>query len=79
MTWHYAAGCKVDDLGDPFWGVYEVYDGADDDTETLFTERHMRPSGETRLELVDDLARMLKDVCYFPAIDADAEEYTELK
>ena len=75
MKWHYAAGRKTGD-GPDHWQVYEVYE--ESCQPTLFTESGVTPGAETRLRLVDDLARMLKDVCYFPAIDADAEEYTEL-
>ena len=77
MSWHYAAGRSIGDDGDHEWRVYEVVDEGDG-TATLWTERPVCPDGGTRLALVDDLARMLKDVCYFPAIDTDAEEYTEL-
>ena len=69
--WHYQAVRRKWKDGTMWLQVHEVYDL---DAEGIVkTMEGIRPGGETRDELIEQLQMMIKDVAEFPVWDDDDE------
>jgi hypothetical protein len=57
MTWHYRVSKRKDPLtGKAYFGIVEYFA-----PNGIWTEEHVKPFGNTRKELIQDLETMLSD------------------
>ena len=65
MTWHYEL-CKIKPKKDKsYYAIREVYEGKGK-KDISWTEDNITPIADNKLEMIDILVTMLKDVCYHP-------------
>ena len=64
MTWHYEV-CKIipKKKGSPYFAIREALK---EGKKISWTKENIAPIGDSKLEIVDILATMLKDACYYP-------------
>lgn len=66
MSWHYQIR-KRTITGEAFYDIVEMFD-----TPPGWTEERVGPHGDTKDELLEDLARMVRDAEHYPVF----EEFT---
>jgi hypothetical protein len=70
MSWHYQIAHRVDQNGDHWYSIREVYEG---DGSVSFTESDLAPGGATRGELMLDMEMMLADAEMWPVLELDSD------